>query len=121
MSCKSPVSTQENDVVLVLQTVLTLPELAPFLHLDDGHDSTLRVLQNPKIGKETTFKLKGKEVEFSQVYSDNDRFIEVTKLVFTDNKALLTLEIKYEGVEMNAELDKDGEVWRVKSKSLVER
>ena len=121
LSCKSSVAKQENDTILVLQNVLSLSDLAPYLHLDDGNDSVLRILQNELIDSDLSFKVEGRKVEFSKLYSRETRFVEVVQLHIEKHNAQITLRIPYEGVKFVVELNKDNNIWQVKNKSLVEQ
>lgn len=120
ISCTFSAIAQENDTVLGLKAVLSDPELSKYYHLDDGIDSTLRVLQNNVIGSDLVFSLKDKHILFSNAFQNEVRFIEFTYLEFTYDKIKLNLKIDYEGIEMNAILEKHEELWIVKKKLLIE-
>jgi len=123
-SKQSQVSVTEHAsaVQAILQLVIDLPQLQPFLHPELPDRTPLVLIQTQEISPSLALKKFGHAVLIREMRAAQGKpFLHVTHLDVSGSKATVRLQYAVEGVSGEVELkEKDG-VWSVEKARIWER
>lgn len=94
--------------------------LKPFLHLEDNIEKSVRIKANEILSGECSLYMGDVQVEISDSFSKEQRYLEIVKYEIQDSKVVIEIECEFEGVLVVATLSK-GKECIIESFSLVER
>lgn len=115
----SAVSRSDSDTAAVLQAVVDLPALEPFLHAELPERRPLRLLATGVVEDRPALERFGEPVAWTD--TDGGPTLELTRVEVGDAEAEVTFRYPIEGVAGSVSLQKQAGTWVVVDHEVVEQ
>ncbi len=112
--------SEKSDTVLIIESIINNSGIEEYFHLDKN-DNTIKILLNNTIKKNIHLTKEDVKFEFRNEFEKSVHFVEFTSFIYDKKSAKVELNIPFEGITQQVNLEYVNGNWVIKDSVINER